>query len=78
VKVFRVEGPKLTQVAEAKAGRWGQGATWSKDGRLILQEGAIEKSIEVYRFDGKTLVRDPAATVKLPARPGAIATALSR
>jgi DNA-binding beta-propeller fold protein YncE len=78
VKVFRVEGPKLTQVAEARTGRWGQGATWSKDGRLILQQGAIERNIEVYRFDGKTLVRDAAATVKLPARPGAIATALSR
>jgi DNA-binding beta-propeller fold protein YncE len=78
VKVFRVEGPKLTQVAEARTGRWGQGATWSKDGKLILQQGAIEKTIEVYRFDGKTLVRDAAATVKLPGRPGAIATALSR
>ena len=45
--------------------------------RLILQRGAIEKTIEVYRFDGKTLVRDKAATVKLPGRPGAIATALA-
>ena len=78
VKVFRVEGPKLTQVAEARIGRWGQGATWSKDGRLILQQAAIERVIEVFRFDGKSLVRDMDATIKLPGRPGALATSLSR
>jgi WD40 repeat protein len=78
MKVFRVDGPHLTQVAEARTGQWGQGATWSDDGRTILQQGAIDKVIEVYRFDGKSLTRDHAATLSFAGRPGSLATAASR
>jgi DNA-binding beta-propeller fold protein YncE len=78
MKVFRVEGAKLTQVAETKTGRWGQGAAWTKDGKVILLQGAIDKNIEVYRFDGQTLTRDTNATLSMPGRPGAIATPYSR
>jgi DNA-binding beta-propeller fold protein YncE len=78
IKVFRVEGAKLTQVAEAKTGRWGQGAAWSRDGKVILLQGAIDRNIEVYRFDGKSLTRDNGATLSMPGRPGALATAYSR
>lgn len=78
LKVFKVDGPNLTQVAEARTGRWGQGAAWSKDGKAILLQGAIAKNIEVYRFDGHSLTRDDAATLPMPGRPGAIATRYSR
>lgn len=78
LKVFRVEGAALTQVAEARTGQWGQGSTWSGDGRVILQQGAIARNIEVYRFDGQNLVRDDAATIGFDTRPGAIATSSSR
>lgn len=78
LKVFKVDGPDLTQVAEARTGRWGQGAAWSKDGKVILLQGAISREIEVYRFDGHSLTRDPAATLSVPGRPGAIATRYSR
>lgn len=78
LKVFRVEGAKLTEVAQAKTGRWGQGAAWTKDGKVILLQGAIDKNIEVYRFDGNSLTRDMNATLAMPGRPGAIATAYSR
>jgi len=78
LKVFRINGAEITQVAEARTGQWGQGSTWSKDGRTILQQGAIAKNIEVYRFDGKSLTRDEAATIQFDKRPGAISTAFSR
>ena len=78
LKVFKVDGATLTQVAETQTGRWGQGATWSRDGKVILLQGAIDKRIEVYRFDGHSLTRDPAATLSMPGRPGAIATRYSR
>ena len=78
LKVFRVDGPRLTQVAEARTGQWGQGAAWSDDGRTILQQGAIDKVIEVYRFDGVSLTRDASATLRFDTRPGAIATAAAR
>lgn len=78
LKVFKVDGATLTQVAEAQTGRWGQGAAWSRDGKTILLQGAIDKHIEVYRFDGRTLTRDAGATLAMPGRPGAIATRYSR
>jgi DNA-binding beta-propeller fold protein YncE len=78
LKVFKVSGANLTEVAEAHTGRWGQGAAWSKDGKLILLQGAVSKNIEVYRFDGHSLTRDTDATLSMPGRPGAIATRYNR
>jgi DNA-binding beta-propeller fold protein YncE len=78
LKVYKVDGARLTQVAETRTGRWGQGATWSRDGKIILLQGAIDKNIEVYRFDGHSLTRDATATLSMPGRPGAIATRYSR
>jgi DNA-binding beta-propeller fold protein YncE len=78
LKVFKVDGANLKEVAQARTGRWGQGAAWSKDGKTILLQGAISKNIEVYRFDGHSLTRDAAATLSMPGRPGAIATRYSR
>ncbi|HVV27293.1 MAG TPA: hypothetical protein VHC40_04945 [Rhizomicrobium sp.] len=78
LKVFRVDGATLTQVAEARTGRWGQGAVWSRDGKTILLQSAIDRAIEVYRFDGHALTRDAGITLSMPGRPGAIATRYSR
>ena len=78
LKVFKVDGANLTLVAQADTGRWGQGAAWSKDGKIILLQGAIDKTIEVYHFDGHALTRDTSATLSMPGRPGAIATRYSR
>lgn len=76
LKVYRASGPKLVLIAQARTGRVGQGATWSKDGRSIALQAALAQEIEVHRFDGKRLTRDAGATLKFDARPGAIATAL--
>jgi DNA-binding beta-propeller fold protein YncE len=78
LKVFKVDGATLTQVAEAKTGQWGQGAAWSRDGKVILLQGAVSKNIEIYRFDGHSLTRDEGATLSMPGRPGAVATRYSR
>ena len=76
--VYAVGPGSLTEVARADTGHWCQGATWSDDGRVILQQCATEREIEVFRFDGKTLVRDKNATMVFESRPGAIATQHSR
>jgi len=78
LKVFAVGAGTLSEVAHADSGHWCQGATWSDDGRTILQQCATERAILVYRFDGKTLVQDQAATMVFESRPGAIATEHSR
>jgi len=57
VKVFRINGTKLTLVAEAKVGHWGQGVAWSRDGKTVLAQSMIEKELEVLSFDGKGLTK---------------------
>jgi DNA-binding beta-propeller fold protein YncE len=78
LKVFKVDGANLTEVAQTRTGRWGQGAAWSRDGKVILLQSAVSRAIEVYRFDGHSLTRDTNATLPMPGRPGAIATRYSR
>jgi DNA-binding beta-propeller fold protein YncE len=78
LKVFAVGPGSLTEVAHADSCHWAQGATWSADGKLILQQCASERQIMVFRFDGKNLTQDKAATISFTSRPGSIATSVSR
>jgi hypothetical protein len=75
LKIFRLDGGKFTPLTEAHTGHWCQGSVWNKAGTVVVLECAGERDLEVFKFDGKTLTRDPAATITLSARPGAFATA---
>ena len=61
--LFRVGAGTLTEVATSDSGHWCQGATWSNNGKVILLQCATEREIEVFRFDGKSLVQDKAASM---------------
>jgi DNA-binding beta-propeller fold protein YncE len=78
LKVFAVGPGTLTPVAQAPSCHWAQGAAWGDDGHVLLQQCAAEREIQVFRFDGASLVQDRAATMTFQSRPGAIATHLSR
>ena len=78
LKVFAVGDGTLTLVAQADTGHWGQGATISRDNKIILLQCAAEREIEVFRFDGQTLVQDKSAAMAMGARPGSISTAFSQ
>lgn len=78
LKIFAVDAGSLKEVASSGSCHWNQGATWSEDGKVILAQCATERSIEVYRFDGKSLRRDDKATLAFQSRPGSIATRSSR
>jgi 6-phosphogluconolactonase (cycloisomerase 2 family) len=78
IRIFAVGAGTLTPVAQADSCHWAQGATWSQDGKLILQQCATERAIQVFRFDGKSLTKDKAATMHFESRPGSIATSASR
>lgn len=78
LQVYRVQGGSITPVAEAHSGAWCQGAVFSDDGRTLLLQCGMTKDIEVFRFDGKSLVQDSGATLTFNARPGSIATSSSR
>ncbi len=66
LKIFAVGPGKLTEVAQSPSCHWNQGATWSDDGKLVLAQCSARPSgpSKTYRFDGKNLVRDDAATLK--------------
>ena len=72
LKVFRIDGAKLTPVATAKVGGWGQGVAWSKDGKTLLAQSMMEKAIDVLSFDGKTLKQ--VGTIKVSGGPAGIRT----
>ncbi len=78
LRVFRVGPGTLTEVAKADSGHWCQGATWSNSGRVILLQCATEREIEVFHFDGKSLVQDKSASMTVESRPGSIASLRSR
>jgi DNA-binding beta-propeller fold protein YncE len=78
LQIYSVSGTTLTKVAEAHSGAWCQGAVFSATNRAVLLQCAMTRAIEVYRFDGKALTQDAAATLRFEARPGAIAVATSR
>lgn len=63
VKVFRIDGTKLTLVAEARVGHWGQGVVWSRDGKTLLAQSMIEKELEILSVDGKDLKKTGAIKV---------------
>jgi DNA-binding beta-propeller fold protein YncE len=78
LEVFAVGDGTLTKLAQAPIGHWPQGAAITRDGKTILVQNGYEREIAVFRLEGNTLRQDAAATVKIGARPGAIASALSR
>jgi DNA-binding beta-propeller fold protein YncE len=72
--MLRVDGMKLTRVAEAPLGAWPQGAVFSKDGRTLLVVTALNQEVEVFRWDGKTLT-DTKQRIKVKGGAAAITTA---
>jgi DNA-binding beta-propeller fold protein YncE len=55
VMVYRIDGAKLVLAAQAKVGGWGQGVVWSRDGKTLLAQSMLAKSLDVLSFDGKSL-----------------------
>src|SRR5499426_2056000 len=70
--VYRVDGTKLTLVAQAKVGGWTQGVVWSKDGKTLLSQGMLTKAIDILSFDGKQL--RVAGSIKVDGGPAGIRT----
>ena len=73
VRVYRLDGTKLTHAADAKVGHWCQGALFSRDNRTLLVQCMVEKEIQVLGFDGKEL--KPAGSIKVNGGPAGIRTA---
>ena len=73
LKIFRIKGTKLTLAAEAKVGGWGQGVVWSKNGKTLLAQSMLNKSLDVLSFNGRQL--KVVGQIKVSGGPAGIGTA---
>jgi DNA-binding beta-propeller fold protein YncE len=73
VRVLGLSNKKLTPIAEAKTGRWCQGIAWDASSRRVLVQCMVEREIQTFTFDGKTLT--PGAAIKVNGGPAGIRTA---
>jgi DNA-binding beta-propeller fold protein YncE len=53
--ILRVTGTSIAKVAEAPIGHWSQGAAFSPDGKTVLVGNMVEKDVQVFAWDGRTL-----------------------
>jgi len=72
LKVFEIRGKKLEFVAETKIGRWCQGAGWTPNSGTVLAQCMVEKEIQLYGFNGKTLKRS--GEIKMVGGPAGLRT----
>ncbi len=72
--LFRVEGTRLTKLAEAPIGHWSQGVVFSNDGKTLLVQNMVEKDLWVFSFDG-TALKDTGQRIKVKGGSAAIRTA---
>ena len=72
VKVYAIKANKLTPVAEAKVGHWCQGAAWTKDSKTLIVQCMVERTLQMFSFNGKTL--KPGGAIKLAAGSAGIGT----
>lgn len=73
IKIYRISGLDLVKVAEAETGHWCQGIVWSRDGKTLLTQCMIERTILAFRFDGSKLT--PTGAIALKNGPAGIRTA---
>ena len=71
--MYELADRRLRLVTEAPVGRWSQGIAFSRDSRTVLVQNMVERSIQVFRWDGAKLW--PGVTLDIGAGPAAIATA---
>ena len=63
LQVYSVDGTTLRKIAQVKVGHWCQGAAFSKNNKTVVIQCMVEKNLQVFNFDGRSL--KPAGTVPL-------------
>ena len=72
--IYAVEGQTLRKVAEVPVGGWTEAVAFSRDGKTVLIQSMADRAIEVFRWDGKSLVRGRSLKIQ-GAGPESFATA---
>lgn len=55
VVLYRLEGNNLTKVSEAPIGGWSQGASFSRDGGIVIVQNMNEANLQVFKNDNGKL-----------------------
>lgn len=55
VVMYRLDGNGLTKVSEAPIGGWSQGASFSRDGTVLIVQNMNQKNLQVFRNDNGKL-----------------------
>ena len=72
LKVLKINGRTLSVVAEIKVGHWCQGTAWTPDSKTVMVQCMVEKEIQLFGFNGKTL--KSAGSIKVNGGPAGIRT----
>ena len=75
VLLFRRNRGSLMRVADAAVGAWPQGAAFSADGRSLLVQSMIERSIAIFAIEPGYRLRDTGQRILLPGGGAALRTA---
>ena len=70
--MLALDGKSLRPVAEAPLGQWSQGIAFSRDGKTVLAQNMVQRSITVFGWDGEALTKKGALDV--PGGPASIQT----
>lgn len=70
--MFALQDKQLHQVAEAPIGKWSQGIAFSRDGRTVLVQNMVERTIQVFRWESSKLWAG--TPIDIAAGPAAIMT----
>jgi DNA-binding beta-propeller fold protein YncE len=73
LKIFVLNKGQLSAVTEAKIGHWCQGAAWSRNGKTVISQCAVDKDIRVFGFNGRKL--KPGKTIVMQSAPAGLRTA---
>jgi DNA-binding beta-propeller fold protein YncE len=73
LKVLEIRNRKLVAVAETKLGHWCQGVGFTPKGDMVMAQCMVEKEIQLYAFDGKSLKRS--GEIKINSGPAGLRTA---
>ena len=55
VVLYRLDGDKLTKVSEAPIGGWSQGASFSRDGGVVIVQNMNQANMQVFKNDNGKL-----------------------
>ena len=70
--LLALQDGRLHQVAEAPIGGWSQGIAFARDGRTLLVQNMVQRTIGVFGWDGKALT--PKGQLDIGSGPAAIMT----